>query len=1414
MANGTATTAASTATAGLAPTLNITHYMPDKLTRERYLVWRNGMQLVFEKLKILDVVLGTKARPKPADEKKPTDEETKAMEAWDSLDLDARLLITNRVADEFIVKIEHLPTAATVWTTLANSCRVQGSLGTIYWIRRMVGMRYDETTDLQVHISAMLGCVRELSFISFKMPDDVTAALLLNSMPDSYEPVTASLPGSNLKIDKVRARLLEEYHRRKERSATAETDNALLGRPGAKLYCTHCKRDNHVADDCWSRGGKKEGQGPHQKKKQKKKKGAKAHVAKDDDSEKSTTEHSMFIAEQAYSAREVSAYAAGCPNSTDLIISADDEAALISRLANTPIIIDSGTTSHIHPTLSDFSDLDSRDSSQISGINGKLASKGRGTFSLQVRRPDGRKSRLRLRETLFAPDAQVTLISVSRMDTAGLRTVFANGKCTITDRQTREVIATATMRDRLYHLDVADESTPDRSHLAQTPSDLELWHHRLNHLGYESLRTLVRRKMVTGLKIADLNAATECCPSCLAGKMHRLPFPKDATRATQIMDLVHSDVWGDASVDSLGGSRYYVSFTDDYSRYTYVFTLKRKSDAFDAFKRWLALAENQTGRKLKAIRTDNGGEYVSNEWDKYLSERGIRRQLTAPYTSPQNGVAERLNRTIMERVRACLAAASLPFSLWAEAVAAVVYTKNMCPTVALKSKTPYEVWFGKKPDISHLRIFGSTCYVHVPSAIQTSKLHPRATKAIFVGYPDESKAWRVYIPGQRKITRSRDVYFDERLPTPPATNPQSTQPSEGEILDIILQDTHRAPEVPQPETPPSATPDDAQPQNEESIAPSEEPHDTPSPSPPTPEAPPAPRPLRRGSRERKQHWKLREGAKLAEADQVFEQFTEPDHDDDYIYYVSLGDTPSYSQAMKSEDAPKWMSAMKEEIDAIYGLGTFELVPLPPGRKAIGCKWVFRIKRDASGAITRYKARLVAQGFYQLPGIDFGETFAPVARIESLRILFALAAIYDWEIGQMDVKNAFLNGELKEEIYMDQPKGFVAEGKAGYVWRLLKSLYGLKQASRVWYQKFRAVLLKLGFHPLLADPCVFVRILEKRLSIIACHVDDLGLFCNSVAILTTLKAELKAEFEMTDLGEMKLIVGLAVTRDRSKRTITISQSHYVEKFTDRFGDDAFTGKAITPLAAGAQLTKAQCPSTDAERDAMKNIPYQIAVGSIMYAAICTRPDLSHSVGLASQFSSNPGPAHWAAVKRILRHSNATKTLGLTFGGLGKAIDLEVYCDADYAQDPDKRRSTTGYVCRIAGGAVSYASRKQGCVTTSTVEAEYVAACSAAKEVVWIRLFLSEIGFPQLSPTPMYIDNSGSLRLTQDNTLHNRTKHIDVQYHYIRELVEQNVIAPEHVPSDKNISDIFTKPLPFDKHSFFVPQLGLMPVEGEC
>ncbi|TFY78270.1 hypothetical protein EWM64_g5745 [Hericium alpestre] len=497
------------------------------------------------------------------------------------------------------------------------------------------------------------------------------------------------------------------------------------------------------------------------------------------------------------------------------------------------------------------------------------------------------------------------------------------------------------------------------------------------------------------------------------------------------------------------------------------------------------------------------------------------------------------------------------------------------------------------------------------------------------------------------------------------------------------------------------------------------------------------------------------------------------------------------EAKASGEWPQWEAAIEDELGRMKKMGTWELAEKPPGANVVGSWWVFKIKRDASGAIAKYKARLVAQGFSQIPGVDYTDTFAPVAKLSSIRILAALAARFDWELHQMDVKNAYLNGDLEEEIFMKQPPGFPTPGQEQKVCHLFKPIYGLKQAGRRWYKKLCAAFLDMGFARSSVDHSVFFRHGPNgEIAIVAVSVDDLAIAANSVDEMSHIKSALKLKFEMTDLGEIHWLLGLEIKRDRRGRTISMLQRAYIDTILSRFNlQDAKS--LTTAIDPSFSLTTDQSPSTPQQYDDMRNILYREAIGSLMYAAIGTRPDVSYAVTALSQFMQNPGHPHWEAAKRVMRYLKGTKEEWLTYGG-DNANGMEGFSDADWGSS-DHRRSISGYVFLIDGGAVSWSSKKQPIVALSSTEAEYVAMTHAAKEVLWTRAFLGEIISPFDKPTTLYADNQSAITLAKDNLYHARTKHIAIRFHFIRDIVERGEVDIVYCPTADMAADVLTKPL---------------------
>jgi hypothetical protein len=862
-------------------------------------------------------------------------------------------------------------------------------------------------------------------------------------------------------------------------------------------------------------------------------------------------------------------------------------------------------------------------------------------------------------------------------------------------------------------------------------------------------------------------------------------------------------VWGPAKVQSLGKKRYYVTFTDDYSRETTVVFLRKKSGVFGALTEHIARLVTQHNAKVKFIRSDRGGEYSSDELKKYLSKRGIHHEYTVHDSPEQNGVAERVNRTVVEHARALLIGADFPKALWAEAVNHAVYLKNRSPTRALTNKTPFEVVHGEKPDLSGIRRFGCTIYVKI---LDAGKLDERAKAGKFLGYDNESKGYRVLWPDTHRVSVERDVKF-----APDEATTGDVQ-FEGENERIVLHNTSK-PTSEASKTPATPTPSPVT--TSQSTPPATVNH--PSPTLPTtslPEPEPAVEP--RSTRRVQFPPGYYSRDVFDRAERINATWTEqsPDLEDEfphdefamlahYALASSPGDEPTIREALHGPDAEKWQKAMDDEIVAIEKLDTWDLVDPPADANIINSHFILKAKRDENGDITRYKARLVANGNSQREGIDYNETFAAVAKLPSVRAVLANAASQGWEIHQIDVKNAYLNAELTEDVYMRPPPGYLKPGQEGKVCKLKKSLYGLKQAGFEWYETLCEFFREIGFTRSAVDHAVFFKHDEKSSTVVSVSTDDMAATANSIEAIEWLKDELRKRFEISDLGEIKWLLGFEVKYDKTARTLSLSQRAYIDTLVDRFGLE-HANTVSTPLEPGITLSIDQSPTTAQHTNEMQNVPYQELVGSLAWAALGSRPDIAFATSTLAQFTQNPGKTHWQAAKRVLRYLKGTRDLRLNLTDPNEG--MLAYTDADWGSQPH-RHSISGHVVSLAGMPVAWGSRKQNIVALSTTEAEYVAATNSLKDVIWLRSLISEIRAPIITPTIVMCDNQGAITLTQNNKFHPRTKHIDIRYHFIREAVNDGKVVLVYCPTSANVADIFTKALARSKVQKFVDMLGL-------
>ena len=1031
---------------------------------------------------------------------------------------------------------------------------------------------------------------------------------------------------------------------------------------------------------------------------------------------------------------------------------------------NFRLLVDSGASTHIINNQKYFTSLDKNFRSEkhtiqlADGTKTKNTVQAQGNAEVIFEDTRGNKQKVLLKNALFVPSFQQNIFSIPAATNEGATVNFYNNAGIL---QFGDSSFHIKKTKNLYYINNVVKSCVEQT------KTLQDWHNILGHCNVRDILKL--QDHVDGMKIIGTKTEQLNCETCLLGKMNNVRNKQPDVRAKAPLDLIHLDLAGPIEPIAKNGFKFALICVDDYSNLVCVYFLKHKSDTMHAFRKFLC--DMSPYGKVKKVRSDQGGEFISNEFSSLLMNNFIRHEKSAPYSPHQNGTAERHWRTLFEMGRCILLESKLPKYMWTYAIMASAYIRNRCFNQRI-GKTPFEAVAKRKPNISNMHTFGQTCFALNQNP---KKLDPRSEKGIFVGYDRDSPAYLVYFPNNGRVKKERCVKFfdsneknecDHNVTVNKNENNPRVECSENENVPFDIEN----PTLPNIHVPPSQNEDDNAFNNGSTTTTNVENGE--------------PNPCGQSTTENDEKLCKRKTKTPKRLDDYY-LYAADTHDQMNVmtHYCYVTNAPQcYSEAMSSPDAEKWEEAMTKEMEALAENDTYNLVPLPNDRKVIGGKWVYAIKKGTDNNVI-HKARFVAKGCSQTDGIDYEETFSPTAKMNSIRILTQIAIHNDLQLHQMDVKSAYLNAQIDCDIYVQQPKGFEKRGKNGedLVLKLNKSLYGLKQSGRNWNDTFNAYLTEHDLQRSVNEPCLYFNKAQNIFLLI--WVDDI-LIAAKPSDMSYIKDLLEQKFKMKDLGPTSCFLGIEFQIENG--TISMNQSNFISTILMRFGmhdcKPRYTPCEMKPMHDSEPL------------NANELTLYKQIVGALIYVMTATRPDLSFTVTRLAQHMSNAQQCHMTMAKHTLRYMKGTIDLKLTFRKCDEPLQVIGFCDADWGNCED-RKSITGYCFQMSkkSAMISWKSRKQPTIALSTCEAEYMSLVSAIQEGKYLVSLLKEVTTMDQTYFNLFCDNQGTIALAKNPIKHQRSKHIDIKYHFIRDEISEKRVNVKYIPTENNIADVFTKPV---------------------
>ena len=1103
--------------------------------------------------------------------------------------------------------------------------------------------------------------------------------------------------------------------------------------------------------------------------------------------------------------------------------------------------LDSGATEHCAKHVP--GELEAATVGSMSGLNGsRTAVKGMAQVN-------------KVRNVMCMPGISRNLLSVGRLlDQEGGQLVFTSKTAHLVTRTRHVLIAT---RDKSGLYIVCNESYQLESKigeaLAGTSVSLEVakqrviaLHKAFGHASIGTLKTIIKNHNFDGVTTDHLKLLPPCV-ACLLGKAHKTPKERQAKeKATRFAERICADCTGPFRTRSVGGSLYALVAVCEFSAWTWVYPVANLKQVWKHLTTLIEVNLHQRDdRSVKYFRSDGGSEFINAKVNELLAKHGIVRETTCANTSYQNGKAERRIRTLFDRVRTVLSDASSYISrgFWADAVVYAAYTLNRTTTTI--DKSPFELRYGRKPKISHLRPFGNPCVVYRKRTV-AGKVQDAGVKGTFLGYGYISgkRGYRVRIDGTNSVTTSRDVSFcafDSRveevqiLPEDTLRTPDAviTEPANASEIDARLN-------LPLGTGTDDHTPEDDASEECATIT--------------------SPANAREAERAISQNHTYRAGAKVEANwrghgsfypavvtvvhtagtngsrntyDLVYECDGEIERnvskvnvrprtgsanvstekpcghalvtDCNPAYLADVPDlarahvTPKhYGEASRGPDRSKWTKSMKEELESLRKQGVYAFVnELPTGEIALRCLWVYKVKCGANGEVTRYKSRLTVNGKSQRYGIDYKKTFSPVAFATSIRLLFALGIANKFKFRQYDIKCAFLYADLPKEqrVYMHAPPG---SGRKGY-WLLKKSLYGLRQAPMLFNGHLDTTLREMGFTSCTFDPCLYIH--RESGAYLVVVVDDMVLASPTMDFSAKFYNNLSKKYDVKDLGEPSYVIGVRV--NITPHSIKFTQDRYIsDLFALHKPGDTPTSTPATPNAILCALGLHKQDESPLLSDPSV---YRSLVGGLMYALI-TRPDVAAAVSICARYVQAPRQAHLEAAKRILRFLYHTREQPLVYT-LCDDIAIRAFVDSSWGNDIDTRRSRFGYAIYVGKCLVAWCSKLHPALAMSSAEAEYTAATEAVKAIKWIVSLMTFLRIDLQTPVAVYEDNDACRLMSTSSQVSGRNKHFELRQHFVRNQVTAGLVTLLPVRTKYQIADIFTKPTVrpvFEKHAIALLQ----------